>query len=168
MGLLNLFSGKPFEALEQKGDDFFNTGAYGHAKITYEKALHKLEKKSSEPSHNNRLKEKIIKSKEALAIAHKQKGEEYIEGGYYTDAEDLFRLAMELTEKTELAEELKHRLQEIASHQVDSPIREFEDDYPQSEELQALVDENESEEYFNALCNAYEQATTILKKTLKV
>ena len=54
MGLMNFFTGKPFEALEQKGDDFFNTGAYGHAKITYEKALHKLEKKSSEPSSPRR------------------------------------------------------------------------------------------------------------------
>ncbi len=155
MGLMNLFSGKSSEALEQKGDDFFNTGAHGHAKLTYEKALHKLEKKSSEPSRqNNRLKEKIIKSKEALAIEHKQKGEEFIECGYFTDAEDFFRLALELTEKAELTEELNHRLQEIATRHINSSVRESEDEHSQSEDTHALIDENASEEYFNALCNA--------------
>jgi len=76
MGLINFFSKKSYETLEEKGDDFFNTGAYGHAKITYEKALHKLEKKSSEPSAQiNRLQKKLLKARRPwrLSINKKEK-----------------------------------------------------------------------------------------------
>ena len=132
---MKIFSGKSFEDLEQKGDDFFNTGAYGHAKIEYEKALHKLEKKFPKPSeHNGRLEEKIINSKEALAVEHKEKGEELIECGCYSEAEDLFRLALELTEKTELTEDLNNGLQELATRQINLPFREAKDTHSPSEE----------------------------------
>ncbi|GAI05683.1 unnamed protein product, partial [marine sediment metagenome] len=45
MGILKIFSGKDPEEYEQKGDTFFETAEYGLAKIEYEAALSKLERK---------------------------------------------------------------------------------------------------------------------------
>jgi hypothetical protein len=42
MGLLKFFAGKEPEAYEQKGDGYYQAGAWGKAKIEYEKALSKL------------------------------------------------------------------------------------------------------------------------------
>ena len=46
MGILKFFSGRDPEEYEQKGDYLFETTKYGLAKIEYETALNKLERKS--------------------------------------------------------------------------------------------------------------------------
>jgi len=66
MGILKIFSGKDPEDYEQKGDSFFETTKYGLAKIEYETALNKLERKyPNDTDFKNRLQEKIL---------HKQRG----------------------------------------------------------------------------------------------
>ena len=87
MGLLNIFSGKPPQAYEQKGDRLFESGAFGDAKLAYEAGLHKLGKRDPHNSTlKRRLQEKILQSKEALAFQHKQKGRKGKKGkkGPYT------------------------------------------------------------------------------------
>ena len=69
MGILKFFSGRDPEEYEQKGDYLFETTKYGLAKIEYETALNKLERKSPNNTDlKNRLQEKIHRSKEALAL----------------------------------------------------------------------------------------------------
>ena len=80
MGFLKqLFLQSP-EKYEQKGDEFFNNSLWGMAKIEYEKALDALEKLSDGPNEAEaRLEEKLGKSKESLALEHKQTGEDLME-----------------------------------------------------------------------------------------
>ncbi|MBW1911274.1 MAG: hypothetical protein JRJ11_17335, partial [Deltaproteobacteria bacterium] len=117
MGFLKIFSGKGPEEHELKGDSLFKANAYGDAKLEYEAGLHKLEKKDSSNSDlKKRLQEKILQTRESLALYHKQRGEEILESQYYEDAEDVFRLALELTENPELKIELEELLHEIQKH----------------------------------------------------
>jgi len=114
MGLFKIFFGKDPEGYEKKGDHCFKAEAYGDAKLEYEAGLNRLEKKDSDNSIlKRRLQEKILKSREALALHHKLRGEEIMESEYYEGAEDVFRLALELTENPALKAELQERLQEI-------------------------------------------------------
>ncbi|MBW1703522.1 MAG: hypothetical protein JRJ50_15710 [Deltaproteobacteria bacterium] len=80
MGFLKIFSGKGPEEHELKGDSLFKANAYGDAKLEYEAGLHKLEKKDSSNSDlKKRLQEKILQTRESLALYHKQRGEEILE-----------------------------------------------------------------------------------------
>ncbi|MBW2674035.1 MAG: hypothetical protein JRD89_11565, partial [Deltaproteobacteria bacterium] len=82
MGFLKLFSGKGPEEYEQKGDRFFKTGEYGAAKLEYETALDKVRKEHSEDAGiEERLREKVVESKEALALQHKENALLLIESG---------------------------------------------------------------------------------------
>ena len=117
MGIFKIFSGNNPEEYEQKGDNFFETTKYGLAKIEYETALNKLESKyPNNTDLKNRLQEKILHSKEALALQHKQTGEELMRAEMFDDAEEIVRLALELTEDPELTVELEEQLQEIHNH----------------------------------------------------
>jgi tetratricopeptide (TPR) repeat protein len=90
-----------------------------------------------------------------LALYHKQRGEEMLDSQYYEGAEDVFCLALELTENRELKIELKELLQESRDHlvqeeaidsqeiQVEKRDR-VEQDYPVPED-----------EYFVALCGSF-------------
>jgi hypothetical protein len=148
MGILNVFSGKDPQTYEQKGDLLFRDGKFGDAKIQYETGLLKLEKK--EPMNSNlkrRLKEKISKSKEALALSHMQRGKEILESEYYEEAEDIFHLALELTEDNELKKELQGLLKTARRFSsVDQDIDN--NDFPPESDTQL-------DEYFLALCGAF-------------
>ncbi|MCD4715358.1 MAG: hypothetical protein K8R45_01300, partial [Desulfobacterales bacterium] len=155
MGFLKILSGKGPEEHEIKGDSLFGAGAYGDAKLEYEAGLHKLEKKDPNNSDlKRRLQEKILQSKESLALYHKQRGEEMLESQYYEGAEDAFCLAMELTENRELEIGLKDLLQEMRDHLV----REEAID---SQEIQVEKKDGvkqdyavPEDEYFVALCGS--------------
>ena len=117
MGILKIFSGKDPEDYEQKGDSYFETAKYGHAKIEYETALNKLESKSPNNTElKKRLQDKILHSKEALALQHKQTGEEFMRAEMFDEAEEIVRLALELTEDPGLTVKLEEQLQEIHNH----------------------------------------------------
>jgi len=121
MGLLNIFKGKSYRELEAGGDSHAQSGAWGRAKIDYEKALEKLDKASSENPQDDmrlredaqRLEEKILDSKEKLALDHKKTAEEMLEAQYYEDALQYLNLALELTSNAQLTEELETRSQEL-------------------------------------------------------
>jgi tetratricopeptide (TPR) repeat protein len=169
MGLLNFFSGKPPEVIERCGDDYFNNGHYGPAKLEYEKGLYKAERKAPEnEALIRRLREKIDKTKEALARFHKQTGENLMQSGSHADAQSLFALALELTRDDALKEEIRLKLKELdaglrqdmkirldASHEnrpkTGAPVV---DDTP-TESVSAGHKEaaEDAEEYFTVLCS---------------
>jgi len=77
MGLLKFFSGKDPEEYEKQGDAYFNIGEFGAAKLEYENAFNKLEKKRPDDIGDaNRLQVKIVRSRESLARAHMEGGKE--------------------------------------------------------------------------------------------
>jgi tetratricopeptide (TPR) repeat protein len=114
MGLLKFFSGKDPEEHEKEGDAYFDIEEYGSAKLEYENALHKLEKKRPDDTgYANRLQVKIVRSRESLALAHMENGEELMNMELYDDAEDIFLLALELTENRALKDALEDLVAEI-------------------------------------------------------
>ena len=155
MGILKIFSGKDPEEYEQKGDTFFETAEYGLAKIEYETALSKLERKCPDNTDlKNRLQEKILHSKEALALKHKQTGEELMRAEMFEDAEEIVRLALELTEDPELTVELEERLKEIHSHFAQEEIKDSPDFDVQREDTEKAGYQEPGEEYFAVLCGS--------------
>ena len=156
MGFFKIFSGKRPEEHELKGDSLFKANAYGDAKLEYEAGLYKLEKKDSSNSDlKKRLQEKILQTREALAVYHKQRGEEILESEYYEDAENVFRLALELTENPELKielEELLHEIQKRHAQQKAIDSQEIPAEKGDTGEQDFAVQEDE---YFEALCASF-------------
>ncbi|MEA3508191.1 MAG: CDC27 family protein, partial [Synergistota bacterium] len=114
MGLLKLLSGKDPEEYEKQGDAYFDLGEFGAAKLEYESALNKLEKKyPNDIGDANRIQGKIVRSRESLAQAHLKSGKGLMALEHYDDAEDIFLLASELTENDELKDALEELLREI-------------------------------------------------------
>ena len=152
MGFMKLFTGKDPEDYEKQGDRYFDAGEFGAAKIEYENALHKLEKKRPDDGDAARvLQGKIIRSRESLAAAHKKNAAELIENGNDEDAEDILLLALELTENRELRDEIEAMLQELRTRHGrkmigDDPVAEGEEDFLEEPEYH-----EEGDDYFNAL-----------------
>jgi tetratricopeptide (TPR) repeat protein len=154
MGILRFFSGKTPEEHEKRADAYFDKEAYGDAKIEYEKAIDKLGKKTQmDPDLKKRLDRKLVQSREALAFQHKQTGEELIETGNYEDAEEILRLALELTEDKRLTSEIEEKLQEVLSHYSELEIKEFLRLDSPGENRKQPNHREETEEYFAVLCS---------------
>ncbi len=165
MGLLDLFKGKSPRELETDGDSHAQFGAWGRAKIEYEKALDKLRRASSKnPEDVTRLEEKISNSKEKLALDHKKTAEEMLEAEYYEDALQYINLALELTSDAQLTEKLEIRSRELKKtinrgiQQEFAEFKVFHDDTDNEEEVSEETPpaENAAEphfddEYFRAL-----------------
>ena len=113
MGLLNFFKGKTPEEHERNADSLFSKDLFGEAKIEYEKALSKFKKKSDKNGAEKRLNEKLNHCLESLAKIHKTNADNLIENGIYDEAQDLLRLAFELTKKNNFKEEIKEILDNI-------------------------------------------------------
>ena len=152
MGLLKLFGKRSPEDVEKKGDDLFESGEYGLAKMQYEDALDRNRKAAQgKAALEKRLQEKLLNTREALALKHKEEGLEIMDSEYYEAAEDCFRLALELTENPELIEELHRLVNEIGDRLMKT--REFPayelghsgDDFDEGDDI--LM---ESEEYFGS------------------
>jgi tetratricopeptide (TPR) repeat protein len=155
MEILKIFSGKDPEEYEQKGDSFFETGKYGLAKIEYETALNKLERKCPNNTDcKNRLQEKILLSKEALALQHKQTGEELMKAEMFDNAEEIVRLALELTEDPELTNKLEEQLQKIHNHFAGEEINNLPDFDVHMENTEKAGYQAPGEEYFTVLCGS--------------
>lgn len=108
MGLFNLFTGKSPEDLEAAGDDYVAAGEFGAAKVEYDKALEKAEKKSPEKQALiRRLAEKADKARESLARFHMEEAESLITAENFREAEDLLQLAFELTADEKLKADIK-------------------------------------------------------------
>lgn len=155
MGILKIFSGKEPGEYEKKGDSFFEDKKYGLAKIEYETALNKLKKRDPNNIDTiNRLQDKITHSKEALALQHKQTGEELIQAEMFDDAEDIIRLALELTEDPTLKIKLEEQLQEIHNHFTAKESKEIPDFEGNGENNEEDGYQETGEEYFTALCGS--------------
>lgn len=155
MGFFKFLAGKGPEEIVAKGDEFFDVGEYGAAKLQYEKALDKLENNSEGELELIRLiKEKLIKSKEALALSHKETAENLIETGYWDEAEEILSLAMDLTEDDGLKEEIEKTREEIQKQVSEAARKEAPDVYPGEDEAQASVIDPEADEYFVALVSS--------------
>jgi tetratricopeptide (TPR) repeat protein len=155
MGILKIFSGKDPEEYEQKGDVYFQGQQYGLAKIEYESALGKLERKSpGNIDFRARLEQKIGRTKEALAVQHKQTGEELISAALYEEAEEILRLAKELTEDAGLKAQIEQRLKDVREH----PDNKEVDDIPHAELQEPGVQEPghqvKGDDYFGILCGS--------------
>jgi len=156
VGFLKIFSGKDPEEHEQKGDYLFKANAFGDAKLEYEGGLYKLEKKFPDNSDlKRRLQEKILQSKEALALHHTQRGKEIYESQYYEDAEEVFRLAMELTENPELKNELRERLKEIQDHYGQEETIDSRGFQTEKTDTAEQDHHNREDEYFGALIGSF-------------
>ncbi|MBW2599185.1 MAG: tetratricopeptide repeat protein [Deltaproteobacteria bacterium] len=154
MGFLKIFSGKTPEEYEKRGDSFFEAVEYGAARLEYEAALGKMKKRCPEDTNfENRLREKMTRSSEALALQHKQNGELLRESGDHEGASELFHLALELTEDPELTTQLEQLLNEaqndIAGDDMEVPWFRTPEDKTEDRELHTQEDE-----YFTALCGA--------------
>jgi len=160
MGFLKIFSGKDPEEYEQKGDVLFENEEYGPAKMEYETALSKVEKKFSDKTDlRERLQQKISQTKNALALRHKQIGEELMEAENYDDAEEKFRLARELAEDPELQIELEEKLQKIQTVPVDE-VEDFPDFDLRQEDVEEPDYLDRLDEYFTALCGSLPEQMT--------
>ncbi|RJP90545.1 MAG: hypothetical protein C4518_08875 [Desulfobacteraceae bacterium] len=153
MGLLSFLAGKSAEDIERAGDKYFNDSEFGAAKIEYDKALNKAERKTPDNlNYLQSLQEKIRKTRDELAKAHQQNGELLMESQNFDEAEDLFRLALELTSNPDLKIEIKAALSRLnALIPSDRPDETLLVPSP----VPAAVDVLDSEdEYFAILCNA--------------
>ena len=149
MGLLKTFFGQNPAKHEQKGDTFFKNTGWGMAKIEYEMALSKLGKTSPDYDESQaRLLDKLRQAKEALALEHRQTGENLMEQGYYDDARELFQLAIDLTQDPELIYAIENRLLEMES----LTVRDIQTDLLDPQANDEAVSDEQDDEYFMALC----------------
>ena len=149
MAFLKFFSGKDAEQHEKKGDGYFEAAAWGKAKIEYEKALGKLEKKDPDQQFYSRLHEKIQQTKEALALEHKQTADNLFEQEYFEDARQYYQLAFDLTPDPNLKATIESHLEELeqlARKSVDVDIQ-----YRDEVDEDAFFDEDDADN-FAALC----------------
>lgn len=153
MGLLNIFSAKDPQDYEQRGDLYLNAGDPGRAKLEYEAAMNKLEKKTPDDAElKSRLEKKIRQSRNLLACEHKKSADDLMTAGYPEDASELYDLALELTTDPELAGELKKCLQNIescAAEEKKGPV----DVIAPAEKFIAPAPWEAEDEYFNVLCS---------------
>ena len=151
MGLLSFFTGKSPEDLERTGDQYYNSGEFGVAKLKYEKALDKAARKTPEnQTFIQALQEKIGNAREELAKTHLHHGEQLMESHIFSEAEDLFRLALELTENPDLKKEVKSALSRLNALQPSDVS-----DVSQAPNPVPAVDVMDTEdEYFALLCDA--------------
>jgi tetratricopeptide (TPR) repeat protein len=153
MRIPKIFSGKNPEKHEQKADWYFKNKSWGKAKLEYEAALAKLEKKSPwDAEFKDRLETKIRQSKESLAFEHKQSADELMGAGYYEDAGELYGLALELTEDPQLLVALGKCMQEIENCAVKEEQNDIPDIVRTAEKVIGPVTREHDDEYFTALC----------------
>ena len=121
MGLLKQFFNQGPEKFEQKGDRFVDDRFFGHAKLEYEKALDALKRTAPDQVDvKTRLHEKLQKTKDALALDHKQTGEDLMETGHHEEARELFELAIDLSQDEALISTVRRHLSEIQNLRVET------------------------------------------------
>jgi tetratricopeptide (TPR) repeat protein len=153
MGLFGLFKGKDPVKHEQQGDYYFDTTAFGQAKLEYEAALAKRRRAMSNDAKIPQLQDKILQCREALAREHKKRGDDLLESGYLKDAGEYYALALDLTQDAELIRALEDCRQRIEYRQSEKYRKEIQvKDEPEPEIVAPSVPESE-DEYATALFN---------------
>lgn len=155
MGFIKFLTGKGPQEIAARGDKFFDMGEYGAAKLQYEKALDKLENNSDgKPEWIRLIKEKLIQSKEALSLFHKETAENLIETGYWAEAEEILGLAIELTEDEGLKGKIEKIREEIQKQLAEAAKKEAPDVYQDKDEAEASAISPEADDYFVALVSS--------------
>ncbi len=163
MGFFKLFSGKTPEELEEQADALLDKRVFGSAKVEFEKALQKWNKKPGpDPGFRLRLEAKIRNCREALAAEHLNTAENLMEGAEYREAGELLHLALELTSNPGLRADIEKMLADAerqASNPIDPETYDFHDNDDETDEKDAEADLSSSEDdYFVALCHALPDA----------
>lgn len=154
MGWFKFLTGKAPGEIEARGDRFFEAGEYGAAKLEYEKALDKFSRQSTgNPGLMEGLNEKVTRTREALALSHKETAQSLMETGYYDEAEERLRLALALTGENGFRREIELMLEAIGKAVSEAAKREFSDVYLEEKDRQEGLVETGEEEYFEALCS---------------
>ncbi len=153
MGFFGIFSGRSPESHEERGDEYMTNGAFGDALLEYEKALEKIEKRFPEKQHlTKRIGDKIRGAGNGLAKKHLENAEAMIRAGEFSDAHELYQLALELTEDEGFKREIDKKLSDFA----------LRDDLPaeaptlydyEMNETDEEIDEHD-EDLFHVLCSA--------------
>ncbi len=163
MGLLNFLKGKSPEDIEKQADDLFAKGSFGPAKIEYEKAFSKFEKKpEGRGDFGLRISDKIVRAKEALARKHWKDAEELMVSDCLDDARELLGLALELTMDGRVKSEVEELLKDLSSRMKAREAQKYADageayaDEDPYENTAGWDDEDpgdiiEEEEYFESL-----------------
>lgn len=147
MGLFGIFGGKPPEELERQGDAHYKNGAFGDAKMAFEKAIDRIERRCPEKKNLlPRITEKYRLAKESLAKMHVENADYMITVEDYPEAEALYRLAMELTSDEALAAEIHEKIGRLKDLVADAAQTEMEWVGDADEEALAGDEEDESEE----------------------
>jgi tetratricopeptide (TPR) repeat protein len=159
MGFFSIFQ-KSAEDMEAAGDRCFSAGDYGSAKIEYDRALERAEKKSPEKAALiRRLTDKCRQSCEALAGAHlKTAGELSTIGTHDAEALELINLALELSRDAALKKNLAVLHHEISGKRKFSSHGLTEDADPMVPEegapfMEDGEEEEDDDEYFSILCS---------------
>lgn len=159
MGLFGFLAGKSPEDMELAGDRFYKTGEFGAAKLEYEKALARTGAKFPEKTELlRRLADKIKDSRESLAGVHLEAAREWIAAEHYREAEDLLRLALELSENPNLRNQATGLLASVTGEgALEDPagnrlFLEEEDPFADGDDLDEADDE--IDEYFTVLCHS--------------
>ncbi len=156
MGLLSLFTGKPPEEMEADADSYFASGEYGAAKVEYERALDKAEKKSPEKEPLiRRLREKVSSASRSLALSHVSEAAELAESECFQQAEDLLGLALELAGGGREDAEVKKKAEDLR-RQIRG-MRHDESSVDQEAPEDQQGDEHGGEDYFHALLSTLPQ-----------
>ncbi|MCG6879818.1 MAG: hypothetical protein LJE96_11825 [Deltaproteobacteria bacterium] len=151
MKFSHLLTGKPYHEIEKNADALFQMGEYGSAKLEYERALHKAAKKA--PEAHDHLETKIVKCKNALALAHLKSAENLMEAGLPEEAEDLLRLALELVQDEQLAIKIEEQLKQLETHPIVPETSRISVPWEDSEDPKAFAYQESEWEYFAALIN---------------
>ena len=155
MGMFSFLTGKAPEEIELIGDKFFKTNEFGAAKIEYEKAVKKAESKfPGKKNLINRIYEKIIDSKEALAQAHLKNSEHLVESENFDEAIDLLELALELTQNENLKQDIQDTLKKLHKAFAITDPEDSQMFMPENEPFPTAEETDNDEEYFSILCNS--------------
>jgi tetratricopeptide (TPR) repeat protein len=182
MGLFDMFSGKSPERHEARGDEYAGNRAFGDARIEYEKALEKIEKRFPEKAHlKDRLVGKMQHASNGLAENHLVNADAMAKAGDTADARELYQLALDLVADNGLKKKIEARLRDLAAgidasgavkpayggavrendhtgledDEDDGDDDEYEDAY--DDEYDEYDDDDDDEydkEIFDVLCNA--------------
>lgn len=161
MGLIDFLFKPSFEKHEARADRLAARGDFGSAKLAYEKALSSLPASSTAGRGiHRRIDEKRRQACEKLARGHQQNGVDLVDAGCPKDAEELFVLALELTEDAALAAEIRSCLESIRSGDTPSSVEQTApaDDNHGGETDDDITLPAGSPELFNALLASLPEA----------
>ncbi|MCU0598596.1 MAG: tetratricopeptide repeat protein [Desulfobacterales bacterium] len=160
MGLFSFLGGKSPEELELEGEKYYKLEEFGAAKIEYEKALEKAQKKFPEKTNLiSRLLKKLTLAKEALATTHLENARLLIQSQNHDEAEGLLRLVLELSDDESIKGKATEELIAIRKN-WNLPAAKAHDAF---ETILKHVDHREGDhpidDYFSVLCSTLSEDT---------